>query len=119
MATLKDVIYVDPLMSHGWSMYGRPIKNCHMFSASIDLTELHAFAKRIGLKRSWFQGQASVPHYDLTPSRRLKAVAAGAIEVDRRAAVALWRQRRIALRQATENIDGPYPSGKFQTGYAT
>lgn len=37
-------------------------------------------AARIGLKREWFQPKSS-PHYDLTASRRGRAVRAGAIEL--------------------------------------
>jgi len=45
--------------------------------------ELHDFAKKIGLKRSWFQddGKRKFWHYDLTPSKRTKAVRLGATEV--------------------------------------
>jgi hypothetical protein len=48
--------------------------------------ELHAFAVRIGLKRSWAQlrPRASAAHYDLTPQRRAMAVRHGAIEVSSR-----------------------------------
>lgn len=49
---------------------------CHMAS-DLSFAELHAFAKRLGLKRSWFDGD----HYDLQPAMRQKAVAAGAISV--------------------------------------
>jgi Protein of unknown function (DUF4031) len=49
-----------------------------------DLEELHAFAKRIGLKRSWFQDHARLPYYDLNERRRSLAVHAGAIELSRR-----------------------------------
>lgn len=83
-------IYVDPLMSHGWKLRGHAVQNCHLFSDAGD-DELHAFAERIGMKRAWFQAK-SVPHYDLTPSRRKCAVACGAVEVDRRQAVDLWKR---------------------------
>jgi len=63
---------------------------CHLFADSTD--ELHAFAERIGLLRNWFQGD----HYDLTPKRRAVAVAAGALEVDRRALAKLRIQWRVA-----------------------
>lgn len=88
------MIYVDPLMQFGWVIRGARIANCHLFTDSADLDELHRFAEGIGLKRAWFQGKASVPHYDLTPRRRAAAVKAGAVEVDRRQAVAIWRAWR-------------------------
>lgn len=49
-----------------------------MIADTVD--ELHALAARIGLKRSWFQGD----HYDLVPSKRAAALAAGATELPRR-----------------------------------
>lgn len=32
---------------------------------SDNLSELHNFAKRIGLKRQWFQNHKTHPHYDI------------------------------------------------------
>ncbi len=49
-----------------------------------DLEELHAFAARIGLRRSWFQEHATAPHYDLIRSRRDRALALGATFVPAR-----------------------------------
>lgn len=57
--------------------------------------ELHAFAARIGMRRAWAQvSRRGTPHYDLTPGRRARAVAAGAVELDRRAAAALRTRLR-------------------------
>jgi hypothetical protein len=51
----------------------------HLMSDTMDVAELHAFAKRIGLRRHWFQNHPVHPHYDLlTPRMREKAVTAGA-----------------------------------------
>jgi hypothetical protein len=49
-----------------------------MYADTLD--ELHAMAAKIGMKREWFQDKKSLPHYDLTVSRRAAAVRAGAIE---------------------------------------
>jgi hypothetical protein len=87
-------VYVDALMNHGWRLRGRTVANCHLFTDSANLEELHRFAERIGMKQTWFQSRSSVPHYDLTPKRRAAAVAAGAVEVDRRQAVTIWRATR-------------------------
>jgi hypothetical protein len=99
-------VYVDPLVNNGWRMYGRTVANCHMFTSSIDVAELHALAERIGLKRAWFQAKASTPHYDLTASRRELAIAAGAVPVDRHEAVRLWRERREAIARLLASSTG-------------
>lgn len=83
------MIYVDPLMWHGWRVRGRHIKSCHMFTDG-EIEELHLFAEKIGMKRAWFQNNR-IPHYDLTPQRRRVAVAAGAKELTREKTVKLWR----------------------------
>jgi len=36
-----------------------------------DLSELHCFAKSVGLKLSWFQKHRRHPHYDITTPRML------------------------------------------------
>lgn len=51
---------------------------------------LHAAAKRIGLKREWFQPK-SIPHYDLFDGAIERARKAGIPEVTRREAVAAIR----------------------------
>lgn len=88
-------VYVDTLAFHGVWRYG---KSCHMVADTAE--ELHAMADRIGHKREWFQASppASVEHYDLTASRRAKAVKLGAVEVDRRAFVELIRKWRADRR---------------------
>jgi len=44
--------------------------------------ELHAFAKRMGLNKDWYQPHPRHPHYDLTTGRmRRKAVYMGAVVV--------------------------------------
>lgn len=78
-------VYVDPAI-HPWK--GKLW--CHLFSE--DLKELHAFARRLGLKRSWFQQppRASWEHYDITANKRLEAVRMGAQEVD------FWKAIEVA-----------------------
>ena len=67
-------------------------KWCHLIADEADCEELHVFAAALGCKRAWFQRD----HYDLTPARRAKAVAAGAIEVNRRQLVQIRRRQRGA-----------------------
>lgn len=85
------MIFVDNIQ-----LWPTPIRcfkagSCHLFTDG-HVDELHAFASRIGLKRGWFQAHRVVSHYDLTPARRVRAVAAGAVEVNMRE----WLRRRLA-----------------------
>jgi hypothetical protein len=96
-------VYIDPQMPCLISRAWRWRTSCHMFADTLD--ELHAFATRIGLRREWFQNKprpdgSSFPHYDLNEGRRAKAVAAGAVELDRRAAVEMWRAKGWSRRVA-------------------
>ena len=87
-------VYVDEmivcLQNKNWP-YSRA---CHLIADSVE--ELHAFADRMGLKRSWFQSK-SVPHYDLTTGMRFKAIMMGAIEMDRYKFVELIRKYRSGM----------------------
>lgn len=66
--------------------------SCHLTTdGSID--ELHAFAQRIGLKREWFQDHGLVPHYDLTPRMRERALQTGARFVP--AKMQAWARRQM------------------------
>jgi hypothetical protein len=68
-----------------------------------DIDELHEFAVLIGLNPLWFQGPPEHPwprsHYDVTESRRVEAVRAGAVEITCREGARMriaGRDRRIA-----------------------
>jgi hypothetical protein len=77
-------IYIDQIVDYGNEYGGRGRltgKWCHMATDSDDLEELHRFAESIGLKRDWFQYQSSLPHYDLTPNKRMLAIKHGAVDV--------------------------------------
>lgn len=69
---------------------------CHLVADSLD--ELHGFAKSLGLKRGWFQAQASLPHYDVTVEVRDVALSRGAKQADRRTLVSRGRQLKSELR---------------------
>lgn len=95
-------VYVDPLVN--WNNPAAPkcFRNqpsCHMYADSLE--ELHALARKIGLKKSWFQNHRLMPHYDLTTSRRVAAILAGAIEKDWRHMVAMSKQKRAAPAEPT------------------
>jgi hypothetical protein len=71
--------------------------------------ELHEFAAKLGLKRSYFQVHDASPlcrggeqcphwHYDVTAPKRARALQLGAQPIDRRALAALLAARRAAMR---------------------
>jgi hypothetical protein len=60
------------------------------------LEALHAFAKRLGLRREWFQDHRLAPHYDLVPARHAAALELGAELVD----AYEQAKRRIEARRA-------------------
>lgn len=72
-------VYVDELLP--WPTRIRCFRDgaCHMTADTV--AELHAFAARLGLKRTWFQPHRVFGHYDLTRGRREDAVRLGAVEV--------------------------------------
>ncbi|SLC05796.1 Uncharacterised protein [Mycobacteroides abscessus subsp. massiliense] len=59
--------------------------------------ELHAFAARLGLRRSWFQHEGKVTaHYDVTDTKRQEAIKLGASQIGymSRESMDLLRRRR-------------------------
>jgi hypothetical protein len=76
-------VYVDELVVWYHAKH-RCFKNgsCHLTSDNLD--ELHEFARRLGLKRAWFQERSSAPHYDLSPAKREQALKLGAVFVSAR-----------------------------------
>lgn len=83
-------VYVDPLVDWGWRLG----PSCHLIADTLE--ELHEFAARLGLRRSWFQPH-STPHYDLTASKRAAAVALGAVELARHPFMLKLREIRERL----------------------
>jgi hypothetical protein len=101
MAMSHDVVMVDELRP--WPTTIRCFRegSCHL-TVQGSLETLHQFAAKIGLQRDWFQPK-STPHYDLTASKRKKALAAGAIFIPgREQAKARIRAREEALAQQRE-----------------
>src|SRR5215469_7914058 len=88
-------IYVDGIMSitpQGDTPLAKQAQRngsqwCHMATDG-DPEELHRMARRLGLKREWYQNRDKAgrvhnhPHYDLVPSKRALAIRYGAVEVD-------------------------------------
>lgn len=57
---------------HKRSPNGR-VKYCHMTADTLE--ELHAFAKEADIPRHWFhRSRKGIPHYDLNPKNRRKAL---------------------------------------------
>lgn len=66
-----------------------------MVASSLD--ELHAFAKKLGLKAEWFQESASYPHYDVTLETRAIAITMGAVAADRITIITAAKKLKIEL----------------------
>lgn len=83
---------------------------CHLFSDTSD-EELHAFADRLGLRRSYFQlpdaRLQTLRHYDLTRGMRFKAVSLGATEITVREAGRLMNLEHERLQQAKKASPAP------------
>ena len=88
------MVYVDSLMGWPSSKRWRYGKACHLFVPFGEPIEtLHEFARKLGMRREWFQvSNSGLPHYDLTASRRERAVALGAIEASREFTVSELRK---------------------------
>lgn len=57
-------------------------KWCHFTACNVDV--MHKLAKKIGLKREWFQDKLNRPHYDIkSEAIRKRALALGVILVKR------------------------------------
>ena len=67
-----------------------------MYADSV--AELHAMAKKIGLKMAWFQDTPTLRHYDLTAAKRRLAVQAGAVETDFKHLVEFMKEYRNGSR---------------------
>jgi hypothetical protein len=79
------MVYVDAIREYPEIAIKEPARRfgrrwSHMTSDTPE--ELHAMADKLGLKRSWFQPhrRPGFQHYDLTPSKRARALALGAVE---------------------------------------
>lgn len=75
-------VYVDEIRVYPKSIMDAATKRngvrwCHMLADTIE--ELHLMADTIGIQRRYFQNHGSIPHYDITPPKRAKALRAGAI----------------------------------------
>ena len=93
-------IYVDTAMIAARVPNGRVThdsRSSHLMSDQPDPEELHRFAARLGLRRSYFQHRPGRPehdHYDVTLGKRAQAIALGATVLDQDGLVELLTRRR-------------------------
>lgn len=91
-------VYVDEVLDWTLIAQARRLRHTHWCHLTADTEqELHAFAARLGLRRSWYQrkGPNDVGwHYDVTPNKRAQAVRLGAREVDHGFIARLMDHRR-------------------------
>lgn len=62
----------------------------------------HTIARKIGLKRAWFQVEGSLRHYDCIPTKRALAIQCGAKETNLRD---FLKVRRIKAMIADGKVD--------------
>lgn len=67
----------------------------HLFGDNLE--ELHLFAEKIGLQRSWFQQDKRLPHYDVVESKRTEAIKSGAVAVTTKQTAEFMNTGRIVL----------------------
>src|SRR3954453_21586244 len=94
---LADVtVYVDEITDYTRVAMIKRLRYTHWSHLTADTRdELHRFAKRLGLKRSWFQNATNYRwHYDVVPSKRALAIRLGAVEIDRYQLADLMATRR-------------------------
>jgi hypothetical protein len=77
------------------------------------LEELHALAKKIGMRREWFQ-DAELQHYDLTEGKRWQAIRHGAQEVEFPKMVDHMRRRREEKSKSKAKEGGGQPSSPLR-----
>lgn len=100
-------IYVDDLQDYPLALVKKEARKhgtiwCHL-ATNGDVEELHAFAEQLGLDRKYFQDRPGLPHYDLTPRMRQKAMTLGAIPVSGQTLVR--KCSGLLLRRDDESVD--------------
>lgn len=74
---------------------------CHLVADSE--SELHAFAKQLGLKQAWYQTDASYPHYDVTVEQRALALELGAIQGTRKQIITCAKKLKHERMQSLDH----------------
>lgn len=95
------MIYVDTPKEYDPKRTGLRFRYwSHMWSSTNDVTELLAFADKLGLRRDWLQDKKRkdgyrLPHFDVVPSKRDMALRYGA--------------QKMELSEFLRQNDGIYP----------
>jgi hypothetical protein len=93
-------VYVDDTSIPAEVRNGSRVHNSHWSHLTADTAEeLHAFAQRLGLKRTWFQAGRH-PHYDVTEGKRNRALQLGAQPIT-------WREAAERARAMQEKHQTP------------
>lgn len=92
-------VYVDDIRLVVKNRYWPYAKACHLVADTI--RELHIFARRLSLRRDWFQTN-NIPHYDLTENKRDQALRFGALEITNKRMVEMIREHRESLSATTK-----------------
>ena len=111
-------ILVDDLTYYAEKPFGS-FYWCHMMSddtTSAGLDDLHAFARKVGLPRRYFQDHPAHPHYDLYPSKRELAIRYGAEPVS---SEELIRRCSLVVRRAHDLTGSPRGDEAAPTGTAS
>lgn len=92
-------VYVDEIVEYGEVARRKGLRWSRWSHLTADTQpELHTFAARLGLRRSWFQNSTNYRwHYDVVPTKRARAIELGAVEVDRHGMAEIMARRRAAL----------------------
>lgn len=94
-------VYIDAIVATLRTRTWPYLQACHL-TADTE-AQLRGFAKRLGLKRIWFQNN-TIPHYDLTRNKRQQAIRMGAIEIDRKQmAERIRKHRKRRTNDQTQN----------------
>ena len=92
-------VYVDDMYLYPMGQFRR-MKMSHMIADTKN--ELHAMAKKLGLRHSWYQGD----HYDVSMTKREEAIRFGAVPVTLKQLTMM-----NALRRAGQSMGAPETAG--------
>jgi hypothetical protein len=84
------MVYVDEIRACKKSKRWPYNRSAHLVADTVE--QLHEFAARLGLRRSWFQDRPGLPHYDVTEGMRWKAIRMGAVAITNKELVGMIKK---------------------------